>query len=406
MKRLYAAASVMLVYTASLWAAPPAPRTFELGFNLEAGFANNYMRAADIFKKTIEFDFTQKPKPISFDAGADFDFFLNVNVKDAMGVGMFIGTDAAGQFSISKDIQELLQGNEFNKTYEGDIGTGGQVFLETGALGYFDVKDFRIVLRPAYYFPFLYLTPNTHYKFYTGNSGDINAFFEYDLAVYTPFSGTNGLFNGTLTGRGGVDFTASVDYPLSIDHPYFTDLSVGASISHIPVFPAQLVNRTVISGGKSLDSDDMLQELIDNGDLSGIITDRTIESSHNAIMIFRPFRLEINADYKPPIDVSFLSLSVLPQIGYAYNKIFVKPHSLEGSLKLRLDFLTSLWPAPLFSFTLGSGYEDKIWKQGIDLTLNLRAFQFNIGAAMQSENFINSFKAGGIAVNTGMRFGW
>jgi hypothetical protein len=407
MKRFYAVAVILLAGAVSLWADLP-PRVFEFGVNSRAGFANSYIGVPDIFKKTIELDLTQEPKPLYFDLGADVDFFININIKDKLGVGFFSGVEVLGQFSLSKDVQKFLQGNEIGKTYEGDIGTGGAIFLEAGAHGYFQVQKFRIAVRPAYYFPAAYMTPNAHYKLSTSASGGALADFEYDLALYTPFAmgedldGLTDMSNYSLdniTGRGGVDIVASVDYPI------LPKLSVGATITHIPIFPAKLVDKTVIKGGKQLSSDDLLNELIDGGNLEGLFQDKTVESSHDAIHIFRPFKLGVNAVYTP-FKSNIFSLSLIPQIGYAYNVIYAKPHSFEGALKARMGLFNVIRSNPLFAFTLGSGYEDKIWKHGFDFGLNLRIMQFNLGLATQSEDFINSFKAGGVDVALGLRFGW
>ncbi|MDR2742806.1 MAG: hypothetical protein LBB98_11735 [Treponema sp.] len=406
MKKFYAIIVVLLVGAASLWAELP-PRIFEFGFKTGAGFANSYIGATEIFKKTIEIDLTQEPKPLYFDFGADFDFFININIKDKMGFGLFSGLDAQGQFGLSEDIQKFLLGNEHNKTYEGDIGAGGAVFMEVGVHGYFHVEKFKITVRPAYYFPAAYMKPNSHYKLVTSETGEVYADFEYDFALYTPFDlgddldslNFNNLDPSNIAGRGGVDLVAAVDYQI------FPKLSVGASVSHIPIFPAQLVNKTVIKGGKHLESDDLINELIDGGDIESLLKDKTVDSSHDAIQIFRPFKFGINAAYTP-FGFKVFSLSLIPQIGYAYNAIYVKPHSFEGTLKIRLGLFNIIRSNPLLAFTLSTGYEDKVWRHGIDFALNLRAMQLDVGAAVQSENFVNSFKGAGVDVSVGLRFGW
>jgi hypothetical protein len=405
MRKLYVIAAVLLAGAASLWADTP-PRVFELGFNTGVGFANSYIGAKEIFKKTIDIDLTQEPRPLYFDFGADFDFFININIKDKMGIGFFTGLDAQGQFSLSEDIQKFLQGNQIGTTYEGDIGTGGAVFIEAGAHGFFHIKKFRIALRPAYYFPVAYMKPNAHYILNTNNAGGGSANFDYDIALYTPFSLEGDLGNFTnmnnfslsnITGRGGVDLEAAVDFLL------FPKLSIGASVVHIPIFPAQLVDKTAIRGSINLNSEDMIDQLID-GTLD-LGSNSTIESLQDAVYIFRPFKFRINAAYTP-FSFKVFSLSLIPQIGYAYNEIYIKPHSFEGTLKIRLGLFNIIRSNPLLAFTLSTGYEDKLWRHGVDFILNLRALQLDIGAAVQSEDFVNSFKVSGVDVNVGLRLGW
>jgi hypothetical protein len=252
------------------------------------------------------------------------------------------------------------------------------------------------------------MKPNTHYKLVTGSSGQVYADFEYDLALYTAFGMKDDLNSFTnlnnykpsnITGRGGVDLVAAADFQV------FPKLSVGASITHIPIFPAQLVDKTVVKGGKRLESNDLLNELINGGDLESLLEDKTVDSSHDSIQIFRPFKFGINAVYTP-FGFKVFSLSLIPQIGYAYNAIYVQPHSFEGSLKIRLGLFNIIRSNPLAAFTLSTGYEDKVWRHGVDFALNLRVIQLDVGAAVQSEDFVNSFKGTGVDVNVGLRLGW
>ncbi|MDR2247232.1 MAG: hypothetical protein LBE17_11295 [Treponema sp.] len=410
MKKLYVCVVILLTGAASLWADLP-PRVFEIGFNGGGGFANNYLGAADVFKKTVVIDLTAEPEPLYIDFSGDFDFFINLNIKDQMGFGVFSNVDVLGQFSLSKDIQDFLQGNELNKTYEGDIGIGAAAFVEAGAHGYFNIKKFRIAVRPAYFLPLAYMKPDAHYTIRTGSAGDVYVDFEYNMAVYTPFEmrdtggGIADILDNTtisptsLTGRGGFDLTAGVDYPL------LPNLTVGATITHIPIFPALLTNKAVISGGKQLNSQDMLDDLINGGGLEDLLKDRTVESSHGDLQVFRPFKFGVNAVYTP-FKHKLYALALIPRIGYAYNAIYLKPHSFEGSIAARLGLFNVSRSNAVLAFTVSSGYEDKVWKQGAGLTLNFRAVQIDIGVASQSEHIGKSFTGAGLEVALGMCFGW
>jgi hypothetical protein len=413
MKKLYACIVILMAGVVSLWADLP-PRMVEIGFNTGTGFGNTYIGLSKIFKKIIEIDLTQEPKTLEFDFGADFNFFVNFNLLDTMGFGLFVDADAQGQVSLSEDILKFLQRNELDKTYEGDIGIGAAAFMEAGAHGYFHVKKLRIALRPAYYLPVVYMKPNAHYTFRTGSAGDIYVDFEYDLALYTAFEigesegdlGSLGsiissikLDPSKISGFGGLDLTMGVDYSI------LPQLTLGAVITHIPLFPAQLTNKAVIRGGKRLDSADLIGDLIDDGKLENLLQDKTVDSSYGDIQIFRPFKFGINTVYTP-FKFEVFSLSLIPQIGYAYNAIYLKPHSLEGSITLRAGLVNIMRQNSLVAFTFRSGYGDKLWKHGLGLTLNFRAMQIDIGAAIQSEDFVMSFVDPCLNVNVGLCFGW
>jgi hypothetical protein len=409
MKKLSIIGIILLSGAVSLWA-DPAARIFELGFNAGAGFGNSFIGMEQVFQKTMEIDLTQDPAPLFFDLGAGSRFFINLNIQEKLGFGMFAGVDALGQLGIPKDLQEFLRHNDIGKTYEGDIGTGGAIFFEAGAHGYFSINQFRISLRPAYYVPVMYLKPNSHYRFETRDDGTgaLSAEFTYDLALYTPFAPSDNsddlnLDNfdmSNLSDSGGVDLAVAVDYLL------LPNLTLGATITHIPVFPAELTHYTSITGGKELYSDNFLNELLDGGNLEDLLHNKEIDSSHGSLMIFRPFKFGVNAVYTPFADNRIISFDLIPQIGYAYNEIYLEPHSFEVMVKARAGLFNVMKSNPLFIFTVGTGYEDKLWKHSLDFVLNLRAFQLDIGVALQSEDFLKSFQGSGLAVNAGFIFGW
>jgi hypothetical protein len=165
------------------------------------------------------------------------------------------------------------------------------------------------------------------------------------------------------------------------------------------------MNKTVIKGGKSLESEDLLNELINGGNLEDLLKDKTVESSHGDIQIFRPFKIGLNAVYSP-LKFKLLSVDLIPQIGYAYNEIYIKPHSFEGALTARVGFINIMRSNALLALTARSGYEDKVWRQQVGVTLNFRIMQLDVGVASQSENFVKSFEGAGLGVNLGFRFGW
>ncbi|MDR0376725.1 MAG: hypothetical protein LBH70_02930 [Spirochaetaceae bacterium] len=424
MKKLYACIAVLLAGAVSLWADLPSgiadipPRGFELGVNGRISVANSHISMFDIFKKTIELDFTKEPRPLYVDVGANLDFFINLNIQEEMGFGLFSGLEFLGQFALSKELQEFLQGNELNKTYSGDIGIGGSAFMEVGAHGYFHVgqnreKRFRIAVRPAYYFPLVYMKPNAHYIIRTSSTGGVYADFEYDFALYTPFemedTGSGDITDAlnsikldpsNLSGQGGVDITAGVDYSIL---PKL--LSIGAAVTHIPLFPSQLTNKAVIRGGKKLDSKDILDDLLNNGSIDDLLKDKVIESSHDNLQIFRPFKFGVHAVYTP-FRYKVFSLALIPQIGYAYNDTYLQPHSFEWSAKARIGLFNIMRSNSLLAFTFSTGYGDNMWNHGIGVTLNLRAVQIDIGAASLSEDFRKSFAINGLGITTGVRFGW
>ncbi|MDR1318963.1 MAG: hypothetical protein LBJ90_05000, partial [Treponema sp.] len=114
-------------------------------------------------------------------------------------------------------------------------------------------------------------------------------------------------------------------------------------------------------------------------------------------IILRPFKMLAWADYRP-----FNSgiLSLIPSLGFAVNPLYEQPASVEGGLKIRCDL------ANIFIPTFGISYEDRLWKNSLDLIFNARAMEIDLGIAIQSQNFDKSWTASGLAVSVGIKAGW
>jgi hypothetical protein len=92
--------------------------------------------------------------------------------------------------------------------------------------------------------------------------------------------------------------------------------------------------------------------------------------------------------------------TLTPEVGFAINPLYNKPFSMEAGIKARLDI------SNLFIATFRMGYHDRFWKNSLDLALNLKAFELNIGADLRSQDFIKSWTGSGFGVNAGFKFGF
>jgi len=113
--------------------------------------------------------------------------------------------------------------------------------------------------------------------------------------------------------------------------------------------------------------------------------------------IYRPFTMLFYADYGV-YDSRILSL--IPSLGFSINSLYHDPASVEGGLSARIDL------ANIFITTVGINYNDRAWKNSVDLALNLRAFQLDFGLSSQAPTLIKSWQGAGVGVNFGMKFGW
>jgi hypothetical protein len=115
--------------------------------------------------------------------------------------------------------------------------------------------------------------------------------------------------------------------------------------------------------------------------------------------ISRPFKLLLHVDWRP-LKTKTFKLILTPAFGFLNSPIYNNPFSMEAGVKATIDI------SNLFIFSLGTGYHDRLCKNGFDLTFNLRAVELNLGLALCSPSFAKSWNGSGFALNLGFKAGW
>jgi hypothetical protein len=352
-------------------------RIFELGLNADVGFANNYLTATDVFQETMILDLGNLKTGLRMDLGAKVSpLYFNFNRNNNWGFGVFVNAEAAGNADISGNMLTLREADNDK------FGLGAAVFAEGGAHAFFHIKKFKVKIRPAGFYPLFYIEPDMSYTFQSAES--LKANFTYNVLVYSAFSNET---YSELSALPGFDLSAGVEYPL------FSFLDLGLDLIHIPLVPAIVKNYMQATGTIGVETDNIF-----DADLANLASTKAdISYGTGSKNVLRPFKTLLYADYRP---FNTRLFSLLPSMGFAYSPLYVQPFSMEGGLKLRLDL------SNLFITTLGVNYEDRLWKNGVGITLNFRAFNIDLGLAMQSEDFLQSWMAGGLAASLGLKFGW
>jgi hypothetical protein len=93
-------------------------------------------------------------------------------------------------------------------------------------------------------------------------------------------------------------------------------------------------------------------------------------------------------------------LSFRPKVGFAISPLYIKPFVLEGGADVCLDL------ANILITTVGINYEDRLWKNSLNIALNLRAFEIDLGVELRSPDFLKSWDAAGFGASLGFKFGW
>ncbi|MFP3043439.1 hypothetical protein LQZ19_16620 [Treponema primitia] len=386
---------VLFLPALSLWAQNKPNRFVEVGFDAGFSFANNYLRTGDIFKETITLDLSKMAGDLKEGLSVFFDAHeatvLNFNLGATWGFGLFAGMDSLGHINIPQSMVELLtQGNELHKTYSDDFGLGAAVFLETGFWASARIRRIKFTVRPAYFIPLVYLDKSrAHYTFAAKADGTIAVIGNYDVDIFTPLPLDDlSIDAGSILGKGGADISLRAEYPL------FRNLVIGGSLTHIPIFPAQLSDKYTMSGSFEFNSN--IEDII-NGDYEIPDFEPANESDTGNRVVFRPFKFGIDAVYRP---FYIRLLTIKPTLALVFNNIYNMPIYADFGVTGELNL------ARILRVDAGTHYEDLVWKQRVGLALNFRIIEFGIGVTTQSQQFLKSFQGAGFGIDIGLRMGF
>jgi hypothetical protein len=401
-------------------------RGFELSLtNVDLNFSNSFLSANDVIYDPIEMIKTGKffRDSVSINLNEFFGGFtflfgttikplsLNINWKDKWGFGLDIG-----HINVTGNL--LLSGNllSFNEVSDDKLGAGAAVFADVGIPVFFHYNELKIKIRPSVFLPVVYTEPNITYSYrqvidpITGDSG-MRFQVNYDMRVFSIVD---------MRGFGDNDFDAigqnlqdnawdiarnnlGYDISLGLEYPLYDWLDLGVDITNIPLVMANLNHYMQIDGEVYVDTGKIDIASLVNGnefpkDAFGYPEDMEIKYNNDgSVKIYRPFTMLFYAKCRPFESPVF---SLIPSLGFSLNPLYTQLGSIEGGLSARLDL------SNIFITTIGINYNDRKWKDSLDFVLNLRAFELDVGVSFQSSDFVKSFKAAGLGVNVGLKFGW
>jgi hypothetical protein len=378
-------------------------RTFEIGSNGSVSFSNDYLSMGDIFNKdrTIELDLNELENgfQLNSSSGASPFFFNYNNKKGGWGFGFSTKFDAMGIVNLSG---RMLTFSETSGDKDDEISEiSAAAFAEAAVPVYFPFSKFKIKIKPALFFPIFYLTSDITYKYdNTDVSKGTILYLDYDLITYAPIAMAENS-DSSLTAKPGVDFYVGIDYPLSevlgLNKIPLLDFDVGLELFGIPLFAGSMTDYMSLKG--SVGSDEPIKLFGEENNMDDWGVDMKDEEGSEEKKIYRPFKLLLHADWRP-LKTPLFKFTITPDFGFLISPIYNKPFSMEAGVKATIDF------SNLFILSLGTGYHDRLWKNGFDLTFNLRVVEFNFGLALCSPNFAKSWNGSGFALNLGVKSGW
>ena len=355
----------------------------------------------------IDCNATFQPFSFKFDLNENWSFGLDI-----------AHTNVSGNISLSENMLTL------NETDQEILNTGMAVIVEALAIPvHFQLRNFRIKIKPAVYFPLLYAEPGINYSYrnvYDDNGDAIGIRLDAGInkQFYIPVNLTrmeDNSFNDIVQYAqnnfwNNNNISLGFDLSLGTEYPLFPWLDLGVDIMHIPFLfrGARMHYYLQLSGNTFLDTSHLdIAEIIANG---GTIPEEMLEKIYGfseptfnpgsaTKELYRPFKLLFYANVRPfPFDKPIVTL--IPSAGFSINNLYPDIAAFEGGMSARVDL------ANLFITTLGINYNDRNWINSLDLAFNFRALELGIGLSMRSPDFVQSWRGAGMGLNLGLTFGW
>ena len=374
-------------------------RSFEIGLgHVNAGFSNDFLTVSQIFRRTLVIDLDELSTGFNMNLGIyATPFYFDFNYRNNWGFGFSANAQAFGVLGLSGKMLSLQEA-------DGDVSdASAAMFAEAGLNGFFTLQKFKLKVRPAVFYTLAYVKPDISYTYTNTELGTV-MYIGYNLQLYSelPFFYFSSLpDNASFSTSPGVDISLGVEYPLAraigITNLFpFLDFDVGLDFINIPLAPSKMVNYIELAG--HIGTTDPIQITDDLNDfISSFNPDHDVYYREGEKEVMRPFKMLAWADWRL---LGNQLLTLTPTVGFAVNPLYVQPVSLEAGLKARLDL------ANLLILTAGVNFEDRLWKNSLNMAFNCRAFEINIGADMRSPDFAKSWTGGGFGVNVGLKLGW
>jgi hypothetical protein len=364
---------------------------FEIGVDTVIGFDNDLISANDIFKKNIVVDLDELGDKIDDDGlhiNADIHtgFFINVRMQEKWGLGFYEGIDGGIYGNLPKSLFTLIaEGNIDTRSFSGTIKASGAVYESTGLSAFLQLKKWRFGIGPAMFVPLVYIPAKSGITYYIDTEEGIKLDAEGEIEIFT--IDMDSLNPAGIFASGGFDLSVDAEYAL------FPFLNLGASISNIPLVAGELrnVNRYTL--------DQFYLDIGLNKGLDLPTPSFTSVSEACEKKVRRPLRFDAYAQYRPLSSNRDL-LVLRGNVGFTAD-ITEQTQYFNAGLEIQSHLLRNM----LF-ISLATGYTESIWKHRVNLALNFRALELDLGAAFRSQDFVNSFQASGVDVVLGVRLGW
>jgi hypothetical protein len=375
-------------------------RSLEIGLaHVNTTFANNFLSIKEVFQDVVVIDLDKLADGFMLNLGLGVTpFYFTYKTKKGWGFGLSTDVEGTGILGLSGNMLTLSEAVKENS----DIG--GALFASTTINAFFNVQKFKVKVNPSLFYSLFYITSSpkssSGLEYTLDYTNGTVLCVDYDIRIYSgiPLDGES----SELTSKPGLDFTIGVEYPLAKEIGLsnkvpFLDFDVSLNFINVPFIPSQMTDYTQIKG--RIGSDKPITFFGDDGfDFSSFNSTDESETGNHEIGVNRPFKMLVSADWRPLPGGKLLT--VTPVIGFCHNALYYDPVSLEIGINAGLNM------ANFFLVKAGLNYTDRMFVNSLGIGLNVRAFEFDIGADLRSQNAAQSWSGAGFGVSVGLKFGW
>jgi hypothetical protein len=374
-----------------------APRVFEWGINFDAGFANNWIGWEDVFnsQRSLILDLSKLPaQKFGVAVSAEPRTWLKVQSrgKHEIGITLTAGLDIDGYLGLSPELTDSIARGRL-LPFSGAVEAGASVFAALELRGSAAIGRWRFFAAPEVYLPLLYMEPpDIHAN--AEIDGTLKGEMVAEGAVFTAFdmNGLDSLDISGVLGHKGVNISLGAEYAL------FDFLDVGGSVSHIPLVPAVLTNKASFKIGYDISPDGSgLLNVFDNLFQEREDSSLDLAYGEGSLTVYRPLRFDAFCVYKP---FGFRMMNIAFRGNVGFSMMTVYGACFNFGVSARADFLN------MFGLELKSGYTEALWRHGVSLTANMKVIELDCGLAVQSQDFVRSFRAAGLQAVVGVKAGF
>lgn len=376
----------------------PAHRYFELGIAANVGASNNTLGAKDIFTREVVIDLRKLADGMTeqgfrVDAVGGASFFMNLNLKNGVHAGLTAGAEISGNAAIAKDVFDFLgHGRELGETIKAGGNLSADAFVYTTASAGFKICRFDCTVSPSVFMPVLHAeSSDITASLDNGVNGSVKARAASSVRMYSytdlsPFLGnqTGGSFEpGTIRAE-----HIGFDLALATETQVVRTLQCGAYM-RIPFVPGRIDNMATAALSMGYEGEG-LPALIGASSSDGTsYSVSSITYGKERIWIHRPFRMGAELAWRP--FGNWMTFGALLGLGVR------NPYTRKAKAYVDYDFSIDIaTPYKIIGITLASVRYNEICAQRVSIMLNARVLEIDVGAEVQSADFITSFRAGGV----------